>query len=620
MKILSLAMALPLLASAAFAQAPSLDARVNLNIADRSLEDVVAELRARSGANIVVIDHPTDEKKRISDKRVTIELSDVPWRDALDLVAEKVGGVVERRPAEILAVVLPPRVTIQTQEKSQDIREVIKAIAMSAGANVVVGPEVVGSIDVRFQDVPWREALNVTAKCLGFVVVEEGHGVLRVVAPQRLEDQMETRTYQLRYLRPKSLYRPVIKSEFIQQTQAKAAGGGTGTGGASDPSKTFATFAALKKALTSKGEMDYIETGNIIIVRDTQQAQEEVRSILSRIDVEPAQVFCDVKFVSTLNGDLLNLGVDYGQDGAQVTAVGGQIPITLPFNSGSGGWEDLIIATPSGDGPFPDMLTEGINGGATFIPDTIFGSLSFQKFQGTLRLLQRDSSTEVIQAPKIIALDGQEATIFVGETIRYAEAKSEQGQAGGLQLTIGEAGGSPVEIGFQLLIRPNVVPGTDRIMMEVIPKETSLSGTSSDSAIAPQGFDIFTIGASGLEGSIALPRTRSSTIVTTMMLDAGQTAVIGGLTSDQDVKVHSKIPFLGDIPVLGFFFSHDANTRERRSLIVFVTPTVVHTREDQEMLLQQELQRRRIGLKEQMDALLTPAGETPPATEEPAGE
>jgi hypothetical protein len=78
-------------------------------------------------------------------------------------------------------------------------------------------------------------------------------------------------------------------------------------------------------------------------------------------------------------------------------------------------------------------------------------------------------------------------------------------------------------------------------MMEVIPKETSLSGTSSDSAIAPQGFDIFTIGASGLEGSIALPRTRSSTIVTSMMLDAGQTAVIGGLTSDQDVKVHSKI-------------------------------------------------------------------------------
>jgi len=613
MKFLSLVLALPLGAVAATAQAPSLDARVNLNIADRSLEDVVAELRARSGANIVVID-PQDAEKSISDKRVTIELNDVPWRDALDLVAEKVGAVVERRPAEILAIIRPHKVSILT-EVPTDIREVIKAIAKSAGANVVVGPEVVGTIDVRFQDVPWREALNVSAKSLGFVVVEEGHGVLRVVSPSKLEDQLETRTYQLRYLRPKSLYKPVIKSEFIQQTAAKAGAAGAS---ANDPTKGFGALMALKKALSPKGDLDYIDTANVVIIRDTQQVHDSIKSMLTRLDVEPAQVFCDVKFVSTLNGDLLNLGVDYGADGAQVTGVGGQIPITLPFNAGSGGWEDLIIATPSGDGPFADMMTEGINGGATFIPDTIFGSLSFQKFQGTLRLLQRDSSTEVIQAPKIIALDGQEATIFVGETIRYAEAKSEQGQAGGLQLTIGEAGGSPVEIGFQLLMRPNVVPGTDRIMMEVIPKETSLSGTSSNSAIAPQGFDIFTIGASGLEGSIALPRTRSSTIVTTMMLDAGQTAVIGGLTSDQDVKIHSKIPFLGDIPVLGFLFSHDSNSRERRSLIVFVTPTIVHTREDQEALLQQELSRRRVGLKEQMEALLNPVA---PTTEEvPAGE
>ncbi|MBL8862687.1 MAG: hypothetical protein JNK02_11830 [Planctomycetes bacterium] len=614
MFVLSLALALPLVATAAAAQAPSLDARVNLNIADRSLEDVVAELRARSGANIVVIDHPDDEKRKISGQRVTIELSDVPWRDALALVAEKVGAVIERRPGEVLAVVSPARVTFQTKDVPQDIRKVIQAIAVSANANVVVGPEVVGTIDVRFENVPWREALNVTAKSLGFVVVEEGHGVLRVVAPQKLEEQLETRTYQLRYLRPKSLYKPVIKSEFIQQAQQKATG--AAAAGGTDFTKSFSVLAALKKALSTKGDLDYIDSANVVIVRDTQQVHEEIRNMLLRLDVEPAQVFCDVKFVSTLNGDLLNLGVDYGQDGASVTMVGGQIPITLPFDTGSGGWDDWIIASPSGEGPFVDPTG---NGGATFVPDTIFGSLSFQKFQGTLRLLQRDSSTEVIQAPKIIALDGQEATIFVGETIRYAEAKSEQGQAGGLQLTIGEAGGSPVEIGFQLLIRPNVVPGTDRIMMEVIPKETSLSGTGTNSAIAPQGFDIFTIGASGLEGSIALPRTRSSTIVTTMMLDAGQTAVIGGLTSDQDIKVRSKIPFLGDIPVLGFLFSHDANTRERRSLIVFVTPTIVYNRQDQELLLQQELQRRRIGLKEQMDALLNsvpaPASETEPAGE-----
>ncbi len=605
--LLAAVMALSLLAPQASGQVPSLDARVSLNVADRSLEDVVAELRSRSGANLVVID-PQDPKKRISDKLVTIELSDVPWRDALALVAEKAGAVVEPRPGEVLAIISPWRVDIVTTEAT-DIRVVIDAIAKGADANVVVGPEVVGSISVRFKDVPWREALNVTAKSLGFVVVEEGHGVLRVVAPQKLEDQLETRTYQLRYLRPKSVYRPIIKSEFIQSSIQQ---GGAGAGAQKDVTKTFSTLQALSKALSSKGQMDYIDATNVVIVRDTQQVQDAIRSMLSRLDVEPAQIFCDVKFVSTQNGDLLNLGVDYGEDGPRVTMVGGEIPITFPFVQGSGGWDDLLIASPDGNGPFVDPAR---NGGATFVPSTVFGSLSFSKVQATLRLLQRDTKAEVIQAPKIIALDGQEATIFVGETIRYAEAKSEQGQAGGLQLSIAEAAGSPVEIGFQLLIRPNVVSGTDRIVMEVIPKETSLSGASTENSLAPQGFDIFTIGASGLEGSIALPRTRSSTLVTTMMLDSGQTAVIGGLTSDANVETHTKVPFLGDIPVLGELFKHKVKSRDRRSLMVFITPTIVHNRDDQEALLQQELSRRRVMLKDQIEKLVAPGMEPAEAIE-----
>jgi general secretion pathway protein D len=243
-----------------------------------------------------------------------------------------------------------------------------------------------------------------------------------------------------------------------------------------------------------------------------------------------------------------------------------------------------------------------LNAGNTIVPDTVFGALSFQQVQATLRLLQRDSKSEVIQAPKIIALDGNEATIFVGETIRYAEAKSEQGQSGGLQLSVQEAGGSPVEVGFQLLIRPNVIPGTDNVVMEIIPKETSLSGTGS-STLAPPGFDVFTVGASGLEGSIALPRTRSSTIVTTMMLESGQTAVIGGLTSDTDLESKTAVPFLSKIPLLGELFKHQTKTRDRRSLIVFITPTIVHSSEDTQLLLEQELRRRRSDLKEELESL-----------------
>jgi type II secretory pathway component GspD/PulD (secretin) len=298
---------------------------------------------------------------------------------------------------------------------------------------------------------------------------------------------MVTRSYQLRYLRPKGAYVPVINSEFVTGQSAPPVGAAA---------EHFSVLPALAKALNPEGDLDYIEDHNVVIVRDTVQVHDQINDILSRLDVQPQQVFVDVKFVTTSNGDVLNLGVDYGDSGPVVSLSGSQIPTSFPFGEGSAGWEDWIF--PGGDGP--NALGPGIDplinaGGQTIIPQTIFGALNFTQVQATLRLLQRDTTSEVIQAPKIIALDGKEATIFVGETIRYAEAKSEQGQAGGLQLSIQEADGSPVEVGFQLLIRPQVVPGTDRILMDIIPKETSLSGTGN-TALAPPGFDVFTIGAS----------------------------------------------------------------------------------------------------------------------------
>ena len=280
----------------------------------------------------------------------------------------------------------------------------------------------------------------------------------------------------------------------------------------------------------------------------------------------------------------------------------GAIPITLPFKLGDGGFEDGIIVNSAGAGPYADPA---LNAGNTVIPDTVFGALDFTGVQATLRMLQRDTRTDVIQAPKLIALDGAEATIFVGETIRYAEAKSEQGQAGGLQLSLQEADGSPVDVGFQLLIVPHIIPGTNTMTMEIIPKETSLSGTGS-SALAPAGFDVFTIGASGIEGSIALPRTRSSTIVTTMLLESGQTAVIGGLTTESDIKSISRVPGLASIPVLGELFTYRKKDRQRRNLMVFVTPTLVRSSADTERLLQTELQRRRSQLKDEVNAMVDP--------------
>jgi len=586
-RILGAALALFGAFSAPSAQIPVSDARVSLRVENRQLSEVVQYLREQSGYNIVVLEG--------GDSPISLDVTDVSWRDALDLASEMAGCTVEERTAGVLTVVRPPRVDFAFD--NADIKQVIDTIAKLSGANIVVAPEVQGTLSLRLTNVPWRDALNVAVKTLGFVVVEEQRGILRVVDPLSLQAQMESHSYQLRYARPPSRYLPVIDSEFVtttQKTQSKGGGGGQ-TSGVEFYEKIFPVLAALTKASSPGGQMEYMPPPhNILIVRDTAQVHAEIKDMLALLDVEPAQVYIDVKFVSTANRDLFNLGIDYGDLGPQVSFSGGQIPITFPFNLGSGGWEDLIIADPSGEGPF-------IAGSQ--LPATIFGALSFTQWTGALRLLQRDTTTEVIQAPKLVVLDGKEGTIFVGESIRYAQAKSEQGQAGGLQLSIEEADSSPVETGFQLLVQPHVIPGSSKVDMLVIPKETTLTGTG-DPSLAPPGFDVFTVGASGLEGTIALPRERSSTIVSQVLLDSGQTAILGGLSTDSDTETVSEVPFFSDIPLLGWFFQHKSRTRDKQMLWVFVTPTVVRSSSDQQRLIEREVLSRHDAYGERLQQIL----------------
>ncbi len=579
------ALALVALAAPSLAQVPSLDARVNLNVVEQDLSQVVAYLRDRSGANIVILE---GGERKVRDLQIT----DVHWRDALDYATQLANCVVEGDKSGVLKISSPPPVGFEMED--DEITNIIAAIAKVADVNILVSPDVSGTVRGRIQNVPWRAALEEICKLRGYTVVEDQRGILRVVDPLSLEEQQVTRIYNLRYLRPVGPRVPIITTEFHEGGTEPPEG---------DVADHFSVLRSLRKALSPSGELDYMKEQNALVVRDTTQVHDAIQEMLRQVDIEPAQVFIDVKFVSTTNTDFLSLGVDYGDSGPQVSLGGGQIPVEFPFELGSGGFEDDIIANDSGDGPYG---TDALNNSNTLIPDTIFGALSFTGVTATLNLLQRDTSSEVIQAPKIVTMDGHECTIFVGETVRYAEAKSEQGQAGGLQLTVAEANGSPVEIGFQLLVRPNVIPGTSKVLLEVIPKETSLSGSSSGSALAPAGFDIFTVGSAGAEGSIALPRTRSSTMFTTMLVDSGQTAIIGGLTTESDTKVKARVPYISRIPILGELFKHKSETRDRRTLMIFIQPRLVHSSGDTEFLLQQELSKRNSRLVEEVEALVDP--------------
>lgn len=563
---------------------------LTLKLKDRLLKDVVASIRRKTGVNIII-----DES---IDDTVTIDLENVEWRKALDLVAEAANCVVVEVAGNVLKVEKPPRVYFAFE--NADIQKVIDTIAKISGANIVVAPEVQGTITLRLKNIPWRDALEAAVKTLGYVVVEEDRNILRVVPTSNMKEDLTTRSFQLRYVRPKSTYVPFIESNYVRSTRQVVQQ-------ATDEVK-FQLLDALRRTLTPDiGTLEYFEGTNVIIVKDTKPVVDEIARIIEKVDVEPAQVFLDVKFVTTTNKDILDYGVNIGDNGWTASIGLGQIPHRLPFDLGAGGWDDHIIANDGNTGPFADKSNNPT--GNTVMPDVVFGALNLTEVTAALRLLKQKTDSEIVQAPKLIALDHQEATIFVGQTIRYAQARAEQGQAGGLQLVVEEAPQSPVSTGFQLLVIPHIVPGTDKVIMDIIPKSDSLAGTGS-SSLAPAGFDVFTVGAgTGGNGSIALPRIASSTIATKVLLRSGQTAVLGGLVTDNASETETGLPLLGDIPILGYLFKNRSSNKTRENLIVFITPQIIRSPEDVQSNVQRILEERRRQMRSEYEAIFGGAGE-----------
>ncbi|MSR45962.1 MAG: hypothetical protein EXS13_02655 [Planctomycetes bacterium] len=529
-------------------------AMITLDVAERPLEDVLDHLRNKVGITIV---SPVG-----ADARVSIKLRDVPWSEALVLIAENAGCIATQDSPRLWRVEKPPRVTMSFQ--AEEIKKVIEAIAKYGNANIVVSEKVTGNVTMVINDRPWRDALEAVVKTNGYYLVQEDRGILRVVDEQGLSTHVERKLFALRYLRPRGSYVAQIASEYIEKRQIQQGGGGGGQSVAEQVKKRFPLLEALEKMKSKDGEIDYLEDQNAILVRDTKPVLDEIARFLEHLDVEPAQIHIDVRFVTTTNNSARDLSFGFDR-GLSASLSGSSRTSRFPFNLGPGSFADNLL---------PGRTDDNLSQGTTFSPVTP-GTLDFSATSFAIRLIKEDASAQIIQAPTITTIDHREATIFVGEQVPYAEASAASSQSGGLQLTVTEGKESPVDTGFQLLVIPHVVPGTSLVQMNVIPQARTLTGTSDPDHV---GFDLFTIGAGAVgSGSIQLPRVGEQTIVTNLMLENGQTGIVGGLIQNTTSSVVRKVPWLGDLPILGNLFKSTESNDDERKLLVFITPWIIES-------------------------------------------
>ncbi|MCK5012250.1 MAG: type IV pilus secretin PilQ [Candidatus Omnitrophica bacterium] len=292
-------------------------------------------------------------------------------------------------------------------------------------------------------------------------------------------------------------------------------------------SKASEIIESINKMKSERGSINFDERTNTVIVTDIHDRIELMAKVIDTLDTTTPQVLIESKIVETILNDTENLGVDWT---VQATAAGAQRDTTWPFKRGG---------------------TENRYAGDVDTPTTgTFGTLSFSAFQAVLELLKSRTDTNILSNPKIVTLDNKPAHIQVGTEypIPSFGANSETGQ---LQTT----GIEYQNIGINFQVTPHV-NNAGFVTLELQPEVSTFAGEQSF-----QGINVPLIG--------------TESVKTSVMVKDGDTLVIAGLITDELTDTMKKVPFFGDIPVLGLIFRKSGKTIIKKDLIIFITPHII---------------------------------------------
>jgi type IV pilus assembly protein PilQ len=388
---------------------------------------------------------------------------------------------------------------------------------------MILSPDVKGKVTVRLVNIPWDQAMEIILKMngLGFTIEEN---ILRIASMSALakEADEEIRTKEAKK-KAEDLITRTIPINY------------------SDASKIETT---IKKSLSSRGETVVDSRTNTIIVKDIARNVDEVLALIRLLDKPTAQIMIEARIVEASLNFNRTLGIQWGANynaGANtgnptgfkfpnsVNVTGG--PSMGPSLSGSGNY---LVNMPAPAG-------EGTGGGAIGFQ---FGSLT-KNFTLDLVLSALESTGEgkVISTPRVSALDNREAKIEQGISIPFAT--SQAGGATNVQF---------IDAKLSLTVTPHATPD-NRIFMKIVATKN-----------AP---DTSLLGASGQ------PSIRKNEASTEILLTDGETAVIGGILVLDRGQTVTKVPFFGDIPLIGWLFRSTAVREEKRELLIFVTPRIV---------------------------------------------
>ena len=419
------------------------------------------------------------------------------------------------------------------------VRTILEVLAQHTNTNIVASDSVSGNITLRLINVPWDQALDIILKSKNLDKRVNGNVIWVAPAAELAKQEAD----ELKAQQEKKVLDP-LRIEYIRLNYAKAENVRTLIEAGRATSDRSSGNTSL---LTDRGTVTIDTRTNTLIVKDTAETISNIRDLISKIDIAVKQVMIEARIVSATDTFSKELGVKWGilSQGAASNRnllVGGNLSTIDSLKT-------YTTATNADGTTYPvySGLTAANNlsvnlGAANPAGSIAFGLLSISDLLLDLELsaMQADNKGEVISSPKVLTADKQTAKIMSGTQIPYQEASAS-----------GATSTSFIEAALSLEVTPNITP-EGRIGLD-------LSIENGSPTI--------------INGATAVSK---DSIKTNVVVDDGQTVVLGGVFKNTLGNDVTKIPFLGDLPYVDRFFKRTSKTNNKQELLIFVTPKLVN--------------------------------------------
>lgn len=467
------------------------------------------------GENVVIEITPTGEYDYLAyqaNEVFAVEVRSLSKQEKEDLLKERL-------------VFTGDRLSLNFQDI--EVRAVLQLLADFTGLNLVTSDTVSGRITLRLKNVPWDQALDIILKSKGLTKRQIDNVIMvapteEVAAREQLELESQQKIEELAPLR----------SDFIQVNYAKA------------EDLALLLKSEENRLLSERGNVTVDIRTNTLLIQDTASKLEDIRRLLKRLDIPVRQVLIESRIVIANNDFAKDLGVRFGANfdgsiGDNFTLTAGAMPGYLDNTFGIA--PGIEINNDVGDNQEGLMVNLPVNepsGGLNFL----VGKVGTYLLQLELSAMQTEGRGELVSSPRVITSDQTQASIKQGIEIPYQQATA----SGATIIAFKEAL-------LKLDVTPHITPD-DRVRMDLIINKDNPDFSRS---------------------ILGVPPIDTRKIETTVLVDNGETVVLGGVFERNKSNNSEKVPFFGDIPYAGVLFRRNEKLDNNNELLIFVTPKIL---------------------------------------------